>query len=55
MRFNTKNKIIAAGHRGDPAHAADTTESAFYEAVEYGCSMFTENDPETVMKWRDLL
>lgn len=42
-------------HGIEPCTAADTTESAFYEVVEYGCSMFTENDPETVMKWRNLL
>ncbi len=42
-------------HGIDPCTAADTTEAAFYEAVKYVCSMFTENNSESVMKWRNLL
>ncbi len=39
MRFNTKNKIIVAGHRGDPAHAAENTLKSFKSAIDLGADM----------------
>lgn len=38
-----------------PCSGCDTAENTFFELASYGCAMFTENDPKTVLKWRDQL
>ena len=37
----------------EPCTGCNTTEVDFYKAVKYGCSMFTENDPEKALMWRE--
>ncbi len=39
----------------EPCTGSKTTEKTFYELAGYGCSMFTENDPESAVKWRNRL
>ena len=38
-----------------PCTGSDTTRQGFIDAVKNGCAMFTENDPKTVLTWRDEL
>ncbi|MDE6965629.1 MAG: hypothetical protein K2O94_01475 [Clostridiales bacterium] len=38
-----------------PCTGSDTTRQGFIDAVKNGCAMFTENDPKTVLAWRDEL
>lgn len=38
-----------------PCTGSDTTPKIFADAVKLGCGMFTENDPKTVLAWRDKL
>lgn len=35
-----------------PCTGSDTSEEDFYEYARMGCTMFTENDPESALKWR---
>ncbi|MEE0896209.1 MAG: hypothetical protein U0L88_01080 [Acutalibacteraceae bacterium] len=39
----------------EPCTGSNTQEKNFFEAVEYGCTLFTENDPKSMIEWRKLL
>ena len=39
----------------EPCIGSNTQEKNFFEAVEYGCTLFTENDPKSMIEWRKLL
>ncbi len=45
------NFLISKGI--EPCSGSKTPEVLFYELAGYGCSMFTENDPESAIKWRN--
>ena len=38
-----------------PCTGSSTGESKFFEAVEYGCTLFTENNPKSAIEWRNRL
>ncbi|MDE6401183.1 MAG: hypothetical protein K2L54_01065 [Clostridiales bacterium] len=38
-----------------PCTGSRSTPQIFADAVKFGCQMFTENDPKTVLSWRDKL
>ncbi len=42
-------------HGIEPCTGSDTTETQFYEAAKYGCSMFTLDDPAKAIEWRKKL
>lgn len=37
----------------EPCTGCDTNEKDFFEAVSFGCTLFTENDPKAALAWRD--
>ena len=39
----------------EPCTGSNTKEADFFEAASYGCGMFTENDPESALAWRESL
>lgn len=39
----------------EPCTGSSTTENNFFEAVEYGCTLFTENAPKSTIEWRKRL
>ena len=39
----------------EPCTGSNTQEKNFFEAVEYGCTLFTENDPKSMIEWRKRL
>lgn len=43
---------ILKSHGIEPCTGSNTTEEDFYFASKLGCSMFTENDPASFVKWR---
>ncbi|MGN1081353.1 MAG: hypothetical protein ACI4QV_04615, partial [Acutalibacteraceae bacterium] len=34
---------------------SNTNENSFFEAVEYGCTLFTEDSPKSTLEWRNRL
>ncbi len=36
----------------EPCTGFNTKEADFFEAVSYGCTLFTENDPQSAIEWR---
>ncbi len=39
----------------EPCTGSNTDEKSFFEAVSFGCSLFTENKPKSAIDWRDRL
>lgn len=39
----------------NPCTGSNTQEKDFFEAVSFGCKMFTENDPARLIEWRKQL
>lgn len=37
----------------EPCTGSDTSEDSFFEAVSYGCTLFTENNAKSIVEWRN--